>query len=38
MGPIAATLEKQDMRDLAAFFAAKQWPALQQPSAPPDVA
>ena len=37
MGPIAATLEKQDMRDLAAFFAAKPWPALRQPSPPPDV-
>jgi cytochrome c553 len=38
MGPIAATLEKQDMRDLAAFFAGKPWPALNQPRAPEDVA
>ena len=38
MGPIAATLEKQDMLDLAAFFAARPWPKLGQPSAPPDVA
>jgi cytochrome c553 len=38
MGPIAATLEKQDMRDLAAYFAAKSWPALGQPTAPAEVA
>ncbi len=37
MGPIAATLEKQDMIDLAAYFAAKPWPELEQPSPPRDV-
>lgn len=38
MSPVAATLEKQDMLDLAAYFAAKHWPALNQPRAPADVA
>ncbi len=38
MSPVAAGLEKQDMRDLAAYFAAQPWPALEQPSAPADVA
>jgi len=38
MGPIAASLEKQDMKDLAAYFAAKPWPNLEQPRAPSDVA
>jgi cytochrome c553 len=33
MSAIAGTLERQDMRDLAAFFAAKPWPVLQQPAA-----
>ena len=38
MGPIAASLEKDDMKALAAYFAAKTWPNLRQPSAPDDVA
>lgn len=38
MEAIAAPLEKQDMRDLAALFAAKPWPGLNQPVAPADVA
>src|SRR5215510_7511537 len=38
MGPVAATLEKQDMLDLAAYFSGQKWPDLQQPSAPNDVA
>jgi cytochrome c553 len=38
MGPIAATLEKQDMLELAAYFSGQKWPDLQQPSAPNDVA
>ncbi len=38
MGPVAAMLEKQDMLDLAAYFAAKPWPALEQPSAPSAIA
>ena len=38
MGPIAASLEKQDMKDLAAYFAAKPWPKLEQPRAPADIA
>jgi cytochrome c553 len=38
MGPVAASLEKQDMKDLAAYFAAKPWPRLDQPAAPADVA
>lgn len=33
MSPIAAGLEKPDMKALAAYFAAKPWPNLQQPSA-----
>lgn len=38
MSPIAATLEKQDMKDLAAYFAGKPWPSLGQKRAPHDVA
>ncbi len=38
MGPIAASLEKDDMKALAAYFAAKTWPNLRQVSAPDDVA
>jgi cytochrome c553 len=38
MAAIAARLEKQDMKDLAAYFAAKPWPRLGQPSAAPEVA
>jgi cytochrome c553 len=38
MEPIAATLEKNDMLALAAYFKKQKWPNLQQPSAPGDVA
>lgn len=38
MNPIAATLEKEDMLALAAYFKKLKWPNLQQPSAPADVA
>ena len=38
MSPIAQTLEKPDMLALAAYFAAKKWPALGQPGAPADAA
>lgn len=38
MSPIASTLERDDMRDLAAYFAAKPWPSLGQPAAPDNVA
>jgi cytochrome c553 len=37
MGPIAATLEKDDMKALAAYFAGLKWPDLGQPRAPKDV-
>ena len=33
MNGIAETLEKDDMKDLAAYFTAKAWPNLNQPSA-----
>jgi cytochrome c553 len=35
MTQIASTLERDDMRDLAAYFAAKAWPTLGQPTASP---
>ncbi len=38
MSPIAATLETDDMKALAAYFAGLAWPNLGQPSAPKDVA
>jgi cytochrome c553 len=38
MAPIVATLEKDDFLALAAYFSGLQWPNLQQPSAPNDVA
>jgi len=38
MGPIAESLEKDDMKALAAYFNKKTWPDLQQPSAPKAVA
>ncbi|MEZ5899462.1 MAG: cytochrome c4 [Hyphomicrobiaceae bacterium] len=38
MQPVVADLTKDDMMALAAYFAAKPWPDLQQPSAPKDVA
>jgi cytochrome c553 len=34
MNPIAATLEKEDMLALAAYFNKQKWPNLQQPPAP----
>jgi len=37
MGPVAESLEKADMKALAAYFTNKKWPDLQQPSAPKDV-
>ena len=37
MGPIAQTLERDDMLALAAYFSQKTWPNLQQPRAPADV-
>jgi cytochrome c553 len=37
MGPVAATLEKQDMKDLAAHFTKLKWPNLGQPAAAPEV-
>jgi cytochrome c553 len=36
MGAITANLERQDLRDLAAYFAAKPWPRLNQPQAGSD--
>ena len=38
MSPIAATLEKEDMKALAAYFTKLKWPDLQQASAPRDIA
>jgi cytochrome c553 len=38
MGPIAQTLERDDMLALALYFSQKKWPDLQQPRAPKDVA
>jgi cytochrome c553 len=38
MGPVAASLSKDDMKALAAYFNKKKWPDLQQPSAPNEVA
>ncbi len=38
MQPIAAQLEKAEMFALAAYFTAKKWPNLGQPSAPAAVA
>lgn len=38
MSAIAATLEKDDMKALAAHFAGLKWPDLQQVSAPKEVA
>jgi cytochrome c553 len=38
MGPIAESLEKDDMKALAAYFTKLKWPDLQQPSAPNKVA
>ncbi len=38
MTEIAGGLDKPTMKQLAAYFAAKPWPNLSQPSAPADVA
>lgn len=38
MSPVAAMLDKQEMKDLASYFADKPWPDLRQPRAPHDVA
>jgi cytochrome c553 len=38
MQPIAATLERDDMLAIAAYFSQKPWPDLGQPRAPKDVA
>lgn len=38
MNTVVADFSKEDMKALAAYFAAKPWPDLQQPSAPKDVA
>jgi cytochrome c553 len=38
MQPIASSLERQDMLDLADYFSKKPWPDLGQPRAPKDVA
>jgi cytochrome c553 len=38
MGAIVASLEKDDIKALAAHFSGLKWPDLQQPSAPSDVA
>ena len=37
MQPIASSLERQDMLDIADYFSKKPWPDLGQPSAPKDV-
>lgn len=38
MGPIAAQFDKKQMYALAAYFTAKKWPNLEQPTAPSDIA
>ena len=38
MGPVAQTLERDDMLALAEYFEAKPWPALGQPAASADIA
>ena len=38
MQPIVASLERQDMLDIAEYFSKKPWPDLGQPRAPKDVA
>jgi len=37
MSPIAEALDRDGMFALAAYFAAKPWPDLRQPPAPPDI-
>jgi cytochrome c553 len=36
MAPVLESLEKPDMQELAAYFAAKPWPTLPQPTASDD--
>jgi cytochrome c553 len=38
MQPVASSLERQDMLDIAEYFSKKPWPDLSQPSASKDVA
>jgi len=38
MQPIASSMERQDMLDIAQYLSAKPWPDLGQPRAPKDVA
>src|SRR4030088_2478512 len=38
MQPIASSLERQEMLDIAEYFSKKPWPDLGQPSAPKEVA
>jgi cytochrome c553 len=38
MSPLAASLEREDMLALAAYFTKQKWPNLQQPSASAEVA
>jgi cytochrome c553 len=38
MSPIAASLQREDLLPLAEYFSKLQWPNLQQPPAPADVA
>jgi cytochrome c553 len=38
MTPVADALEHDDLMPLAQYFAKQQWPKLQQPQPPPDVA
>jgi cytochrome c553 len=38
MQPLVASLERQDMLDIAEYFSKKPWPDLGQPRAPKDVA
>jgi cytochrome c553 len=37
MQPIASTMERQDMMDIAEYFSKKPWPDLGQPRAPKDI-
>jgi cytochrome c553 len=37
MQPIASSLERQDMLDIADYFSKKPWPDLGQPRAPKDI-
>lgn len=37
MQPIASSMERQDMMDIAEYFSKKPWPDLGQPSAPKEI-